>query len=146
MLKGLTAVGLVVSAVALGALGAPQDDAAIRGNVAAFEAAVNKRDVAGVVATYTPDGDFVFFDGPRVVGGEAIRKWTTDEFATMPSTKRITLTMAGIRFVGDDIAIAETVARFNEGEVRENRGTSEFVRQNGRWLVAALRVYPAQRP
>ena len=146
MLKGLIAVGLVVSALALEALGAPQDEAAIRGNVAAFEAAVNKRDVAGVVATYTLDGDFVFFDGPRVVGREAIRKWTTDDLATMPSTKRITLTVTGIRFLADDIAIAETTARFNEGEARENRGTSVFVRQNGRWLVAALRVYPAQRP
>ncbi len=100
----------------------------------------------GVVATYTLDGDFVFFDGPRVVGREAIRKWTTDDLATMPSTKRITLTVTGIRFLADDIAIAETSARFNEGEARENRGTSVFVRQNGRWLVAALRVYPAQRP
>jgi hypothetical protein len=30
--------------------------------------------------------------------------------------------------------------------MKSNRGTSVMVRQNGKWLIAALRVYPAVAP
>ena len=67
-------------------------------------------------------------------------------FAATPASTRITLSVTSIRQLSQDVAIAETFAKFNEGAVRENRGTSVLVRQGGRWLVTALRVYPAQRP
>ena len=146
MLTTILAVGLVQAAAAGATQGTPGDNAAIRANVAAFQTAWNKRDVAGVVATYAPDGDIVVFDGPRTAGREAIRREMEANLSTTPSTKRITLTVSSIRFLGHDVAIADTEARFNEGAVLENRGTSVFVRRNGSWLVAALRVFPAQRP
>ena len=54
--------------------------------------------------------------------------------------------MTSIRPLTPESAIVDTVARFNEGAVRDNRGTSVFVRRDGKWLVSALRVFPAQRP
>lgn len=146
MLEIVLAAGLVCCAVAGAAYSAPLDEAAIRSNVAAFEDAWNKRDATGVVATYAPDGDVVISDGPRVAGRAAIRRLLEAEFATTPSTMRLTLTVTSIRTLTLETAIAETVARFSEGAVRENRGTSVFVRQDGKWLVSALRVLPAQRP
>ena len=145
MWKRIVAIGLLCSAAAGVGIGAPADEAAIRANVAAFEAAWNKRDVAGVVATYAPDGDVVVVDGPRVVGHEAIRK-SLEDFSTTPPTMRITLRVTGVRLLSHDVAIADTLAHFNEGAVRDNRGTSVFVRREGHWLVAALRVFPAQKP
>jgi uncharacterized protein (TIGR02246 family) len=146
MLKVVVAAGLVCSAVAGSALGAPLDEAAIRSNVAAFEAAWNKRDAAGVLATYAPDGDVVVLDGPRTAGREAIRRLLDADFSTTPSTMRIRLVVTSVRSLTRETAIVETVARFNEGAVRENRGTSVFVRRDGQWLVSALRVLPAPKP
>lgn len=128
------------------AVAAPADEAAIRANVAAYETAWNKRDASGVVATYTPDADVIVFDSPRAVGRDAIRKTLEDQFATTPASTLISLTVTSIREVSQDVAISETLAKFTEGAVRENRGTAVLVRQGGRWLCAALRVYPAQRP
>jgi uncharacterized protein (TIGR02246 family) len=138
-----TMLGYVASSAAVAA---PADEAAIRANVSAYETAWNKRDASGVVATYTPDADVVIFDSPRAAGHEAIRKTLEAGFATTPASTRITLSVTSIRQLSQDVAIAETLAKFNEGAVRENRGTSVLVRHGGRWLVTALRVYPAQRP
>jgi len=138
-----TMLGCVTCAVAIAG---PADEAAIRANVAAYETSWNKRDASGVVATYAPDADVVVFDSPRAAGHEAIRMTLQADFATTPAGTRITLTVTSIRQLGQDVAIVETLAKFNEGAVRENRGTSVFVRLGGRWLVAALRVYGAQRP
>jgi uncharacterized protein (TIGR02246 family) len=146
MPKAVIAAVLACSAVAGAADPAPPDEAAIRSNVAAYETAWNKRDIAGVLATYTPDADVVVFDGPRTAGREAIRRRLSEDLATTPPTMRISLTVTGIRPLTPESAIVDTVARFNEGAVRENRGTSVFVRRDGRWLVSALRVFPAQRP
>ena len=118
-------------------------EAAIREQHVALAAAINNRDAAAVAAFFTPDGDEVFFDHPRNVGPNAIRENLQKEFATWPATQRFTLTVTGIRVLTPDIAIVETLATFSEGEMKSNRGTSVMVRQNGKWLIAALRVYPA---
>jgi uncharacterized protein (TIGR02246 family) len=146
MLRRILVVALLCSGATGGAFGASADEAGIRANVAAFETAWNKRDMGGVAATYAPDGDVVVFDGPRVTGREAIRKMMEAELSTTPASKRISLTVISIRVIGQDVAIADTVARFNEGPVQENRGTSVLVRRGGTWLIAALRVFAAQRP
>ena len=146
MPKAVIAAVLACSAVAGAADAAPPDEAAIRSNVAAYETAWNKRDVAGVLATYTPDADVVAFDGPRTAGREAIRGRLHEELAATPPTMRISLTVTSIRPLTPECAVVDTVARFTEGAVRENRGTSVFVRRDGQWLVSALRVFPAQRP
>ena len=118
-------------------------EAAIREQVASNAAAINKRDAAGVAALFAPDGDQVIVDGPRVVGRTAIRDAVQKDLSTWPAARRITLAVTGIRMLTPDIAIVETTATFSEGPVQSNRGTSVLVRQGGKWVTAALRVYPA---
>jgi len=140
-------LGALVSnrAQVLSAQGRAADEGAIRAQTAAYEAAINKRDGTAVAAQFTPDGDFVFFDGPRVVGRQAIADSTKAALAGWSATMRFTLTVTAIRFLAPDIAIVETEAHFSEGDMRTNRGTSVAVRANGKWLLAAMRVYAAQK-
>ena len=139
------ALAVTCGVTTLSAQGRAADEAAIRAHAVAVENAINKRDAAGLVALFTPDGDEINGDGPRVVGREAMRQVQAAELAKWPGTRRFSLTVTGIRFIGQDVAIVETEAQFNEGPVRTNRGTWVSVRQDGRWLIAALRVYPAHR-
>ncbi len=129
----------------LSAQGRAADEAAIRAQAVAVENAVNNRDAAAVVALFTPDGDEVNGDGPRVAGRAAMRQSQEAAFATWSPTMRLNLGVTGIRFLGQDVAIVEAEGRFNEGAVRTNRATWVMVRQDGRWLFAAVRVYPAHR-
>jgi hypothetical protein len=89
MPKAVIAAVLAGSAVAGAADAAPPDEAAIRSNVAAYETAWNKRDVAGVLATYTPDADVVVFDGPRTAGREAMRARLREDLAAGVGAARL---------------------------------------------------------
>ena len=91
------------------------------------------------------DGDFVFFDSPRIVGRDSIAKTTNDAISKWPSTRRLSLEVTNVRFLGSDLALVETLARFSEGEMTSNRGTVVMARRDGKWFWEALRVYPAQR-
>jgi uncharacterized protein (TIGR02246 family) len=120
------------------------DEAAIRERIAAYEAAVNRRDPHAVAGLFSPTADFVFFDSPLIVGRDSIEK-ASEGLSKWPATRRFSLEVTGIRFLGSDFALVETLARFSEGEMTSNRGTALMSRRNGKWYWEALRVYPAQR-
>lgn len=141
----IVALALAFGVATLPAQSRAADDAAIRAHAVAIESAINKRDVAALAALFTPDGDEINVDGPRNAGRETMRRVWAADFATWPATRRFTLTVTGTRFLGPDVAIVETTAQLSEGAVRSNRGTWVCVRQGGKWLITALRVYPAQR-
>jgi uncharacterized protein (TIGR02246 family) len=121
-----------------------RDEAAIRKSVAAFEAAVNRRDAGAVAGLFSPAGDYVVFDSPLIVGRDSIAK-AIEGISKWPSTRRFSLEVTSIRFLGSDLALVETLARFTEGEMTSNRGTALMTRRVGKWSWEALRVYSAQR-
>jgi uncharacterized protein (TIGR02246 family) len=122
------------------------DEAAIRAQIGANEAAGNKRDFEGVAATYALDGDLMRLAGPRVIGRAAIGQLIKEALATTPATSQNTFTIESIRFVAPDVAVVETTLHFSEGPLRAERGTLVMVRQDGTWPIAAARVLPAQLP
>src|SRR5262245_45271547 len=78
----------------------PKDEAGIRARVAAYETAVNAKDATAIGAVFTPDADAVYFDGPRVVGRDSIAKAHSDGFASWPATRKFSLEVTSIRFLG----------------------------------------------
>jgi uncharacterized protein (TIGR02246 family) len=140
----IVAVSLLLSTTAPSLAQGPQDERAIRAQVAAYEAAINGRDRHALTALFTPEADFVYFTGPKVVGRDSIVARTSAAFTEWPSTMRFTLQVKSVRFLRPDIALVETAAGFSEGEMRANRGTALLERRGGKWLWTALRVYPAE--
>jgi uncharacterized protein (TIGR02246 family) len=120
-------------------------EAAIRSQVAAYESGFNRRDAASIANLFATDGDFIIYDGPRLIGRDAIRQSIERDFSNLAPTLRVGIKVTNIRFLTPDLAIVETVATFNEGDIRENRGTSVMVRSAGNWLQGALRVFAAQK-
>ena len=141
----IVALALAFGPATLPAQSRAADEAALRAHAVAIESAINKRDAAALAALFTPDADEINVDGPRNAGRETMRRVWAADYATWPAARRFTLSVTGIRFVGQEVAIVETTAQFNEGGVRSTRGTWVCVRQDGKWLISALRVYPAQR-
>ena len=122
------------------------DESALRARVGAFEAALNKRDLAAVAALFAPDADTIVNDAPLATGREAIRAALQRDWGSAPTVRRITLTVTSIRFVGSDVALVNTRAQFSEGTVKEDRGTWILAKQpGGTWLITAMRVMPKSR-
>jgi uncharacterized protein (TIGR02246 family) len=123
-------------------------EAAIRAELAAVEAAWNKRDAAALAALYAPDGDAMMLADPRTLGQDAIRR-AAEAGSIFPtdrtSTNRISLTVDRIRSLSPDVAIADGTARFSAGEPTQTRPTYIMVRRDGAWRIAALRVLPAEQ-
>ena len=121
------------------------DEAAIRAEVVATEAAINRRDFAGFAAQFTPDGDAIIVDSPRISGHDAIRRTFETGWADAPANRQITITVGSIRFLSDDIAVVDNRARFSAGEPTQDRATAVMVRRDGGWRIAALRILPAAK-
>ena len=124
---------------------------ALRNRVEAFQAAWNSHDAAGVAAFFTDDADQIMGDG-ATTSGPALRQWWQQGFATMEPTRKITITVSSLRLLGPDVGLINTVgtsggrdAQNKELVTSKDRGTWVVVRKQGQWLLAALRVYPAER-
>jgi uncharacterized protein (TIGR02246 family) len=116
------------------------DEAAIRAQILANETASNKRDAAGVAATYSVDADLIVGAASRVSGREAIRRAVESGWSTMPG--KVSLTVDSIRFLSADTALAEV--RGQLGDIK-NRATFIMVRRDANWLAGAVRVLPAEQ-
>lgn len=124
---------------------------ALRDRVEAFQTAWNSHDAAGVAASFTDDADQIMGDG-AATSGPALKRWWQETFATMEPARRITLTVSSLRLVSPDVALINTVAKSggHDAQGKElatstDRGTWVVVHKRGQWLMAALRVYAADR-
>ena len=121
------------------------DEAAIRVQIAANEAAANRLDAVGVAATFDPEGDLIIGSRARISGREAIQRTIETGYAeTSPSEVRITV--ESIRFLTPNVALAECLGlhRFSTGDIRD-RATFVFVRRDESWLISAVRVLPVEQ-
>ncbi|MGQ0736350.1 MAG: YybH family protein [Acidobacteriota bacterium] len=140
------ALAIAVIATPAAAQGRAADEAAVRARITVGVEAINRRDAAGWAALFTPDADVIVLDGPRAEGRAAIQALAAKNWAAAPN-ERATITPTAIRFLGSDIAIVNTTARFTGGAAPgEDRGTWVLQRQAGTWLITALRVMPAGQP
>ena len=116
------------------------DEAAIRALLATNEAATNRRDSAGVAATYVPDGDIWIVGRSRISGLDEIRR-NEEEFYSMPGFREWHVTVNAIRFLSADVALVESTGAttLETGELREE-ATWVASRQNGDWRIAAVRI------
>ena len=122
------------------------DETAVRNRVAAATSALNRRDGAAFGALFSADADVIVLANPRTHGRPAIQAVAAKDWAAAPN-ERATITPTEIRFVGADVAIANTVGRFTGGATpSEDRGTWVLYRESGGWVITALRVMPAPKP
>jgi len=123
----------------------------LRTIVQSFQTAWNAHDAGAVVAFYTDDADQVMNDGPTTVGRQALQQWWRSRFASMEPGRKIALTIAAVRLITPEAAIINVIATSGghnaQGQAlpaSADRGTWVVVKKSGRWLMAALRVGPAE--
>ena len=116
------------------------DEAAIHALLATNEAATNRRDAAGVAATFTADGDVWIIGGSPIVGLDAIRR-NEEDFYSTPGFQEWHATIDSIRFISPNVALVETtdVTILDSGEIAA-KSTWIVSLQHGDWRFAAVRV------
>ena len=122
----------------------------IRGFVQSYEDVFDRHDPDALSAFYRDDADIIIRNSPIIHGAQSIRQWWKKYFS-QPRPYRVQLIIEEIRMVGDDVALLNFVATGAAIEttaelmpVRKTRATWIIVRENGEWLIAALRVLPSE--
>jgi len=122
----------------------------LRAFVAAYEDTYDRHDPEGLTAFYRDDADIIVRNSPAVRGIEAIREFWRSYFV-QPRPFRVLLIIDEIKMLADDVAllnVTATGAAFEATDqllpVRRARATWVVVREDGSWLIAALRVLPSE--
>ena len=118
--------------------------------VDAYEDALNRHDPSAVSAFYQTDADIIVRNGPLIHGSQAIEDWWRAYFSK-PRPYRALLVVDEISMITPDVALLNVVGTGappkTEGEqsrLRYTRATWVVVREDGDWLIAALRVLPSE--
>ena len=126
--------------------GRGDDEKALAALVAAFTKAFNAGDATAAAVTYVEDALVVDEQGKRVEGRAAIRARLAAGFAESPGST-IAIAVDSLRFFGPGTALEEgraTITPAGSGGAPEiTRFTALYVKQDGRWLQAAVRDEPA---
>lgn len=150
----LAAVALVAAATARPVAAGPEraaDEQAIRAAAAAYQKAVEAGDMAAVASLWLADGDIIDAAGARIAApvaaaapGEGVAEPATGDGE--PAECRVSTT--AIRFVGPDTAIEDGTLELvsKTGAALGGRFSAVWVRQEGRWKLAAVREAAGELP
>lgn len=122
----------------------------LRALVAAYEDTFDRHDPEGLAAFYRDDADIIVRNSPLIQGKQAIRSfWRT--YFSQPRPWRVLLIIDEIKMLSDNVALLNftaTGATFEAMDrlspVRRARATWVVAREDGSWLIAALRVLPSE--
>jgi len=133
-----------------------EDSTSVYKFVEAYQDTLNNRNAAATAAFFTEDADLMMFNLPGVHGRQAIRNWWQkvwqSKFNKQEPGRKGTIIPNSIRFLASDVALVnietKTGGRDSLGielPIRGARGTWLLHRQNGSWLISAMRAMPTER-
>ncbi len=146
LLAGIVVIGCsVMSAAPKEEADRETDRAAIRKATDSFVAAFEKGDAEQAAAHLTAGAELIPDDAPGIRGQEAIQKAFAAHFKSHPKQK-ITLEQESLRFISRDTAIEEGLMKtaVENGAPTTQRYNLLHVREDGKWLIAAIREWPSE--
>jgi uncharacterized protein (TIGR02246 family) len=134
--------------------GTPADEAAIRKAADQFPPAWAKGDAKSLAALYTTDADYVSSTGLMARGRAEIEKAYVTQFSGVYKGTILKNATTNVRFLKTDIAITNGTFEVTglrgpdgkEASPRKGISTSIVVKQNGQWLITALRAWVPPSP
>jgi len=122
----------------------------LRAFVASYEDTFDRHDPEALSAFYRDDADIIIREGPVIHGAQAIREWWRAYFS-QPRPYRVLLIIEQIKMISENVALLNVTATgaMPDGTdklqpVRHARATWVVVREDGEWLIAALRLLPSE--
>jgi uncharacterized protein (TIGR02246 family) len=139
LLRCLACILAVTPLWAQSSVGGPSDEAAIRDVVKRYVDARGNRDPKAVEALFTSEADQLVSSGEWRRGREAVVRGTQGSSERNPGVR--TITADTIRFLTNDVAIADGPYIIQSAAGNERRMWTTFVMKRGAegWRIAAIR-------
>ncbi len=133
-----------------------EDSASVYEFVEEYHHTINTHDPGALAALFTEDADLMMFNLPGVHGRQAIGNWWRNvwqsKFNKQEPGRKGTIIPNSIRFLASDVALVNIETKTggqdslgNKLRTRRARGTWLLHRQNGSWLISAMRAMPKER-
>ena len=139
------AIGCFVAAAPTDETGRDADRTAIRAATESFVAAFEKGNAEQAATHLTAGAELIPDDAPGIRGREAIQMACIEYFKKHPQQK-ITLEPESLRFTSRDTAVEEGLMKTSveKGAPTTQRYSLLHVREDGKWLLAAIREWPSE--
>lgn len=127
-----------------------EDTAAVHKQFEEYLNTFNTRDATALAKFFAEDADFIMGNLPQLIGRQAIENWWRNYFARQEPGRKGAFILKSIRFITANVALVniETITGGQdkngvELRSRKARGTWVLHRQNGEWLITAMRGMPS---
>lgn len=121
-------------------------EAAVHASAKNFAEAYNRHDAKALAAGFAPAGELVTEDGVILRGRDAIEQHFQTIFAAAPKS-RVGIRIEAIKYIGAGAAIEEGLVESvagPDGLPERSQYIAVHVKQEGQWLVARARDFPAE--
>lgn len=149
-------VGFALTLMAVPALGqgTPADEAAIRKVTEQFPPAWAKGDAKSLAGLYATDADYVSSTGLTAKGRAEIEKAYVTQLTGTYKGTTLKTAITNVRFLKPDVAITDGTFEVagmrgsdgKEAPPRKGISTSVVVKQNGQWVITALKAWIPPAP
>jgi uncharacterized protein (TIGR02246 family) len=122
---------------------AADEEQAIRSAVAAYAAAFNKGDMAGLAAVWAPDAEYIDEAGTVTKGRDQIAN-LFKQFVTDRKGSKMDLKVTSIRMLKGDVAMQDGTAIITgpDGTTDEGRYSAVWFKTDGKWQIRSARDLP----
>jgi uncharacterized protein (TIGR02246 family) len=126
-------------------IGKAADEQAIRKAAAAHVEAMNKGDLAALIAFWTPDADYVDETGKTTRGKDALAALFKKGLIENKG-KKVSGKTNSIKFLRPDVALEDGTLEFasSDGSKEANRYAVVWVKTGDRWLISSARDLPEE--
>jgi uncharacterized protein (TIGR02246 family) len=118
-------------------------EAGIKAITADYEKAINAGDAKAAAALWTPEGEYVGYDGETLTGRAAIEKGLAEFLKQNPNAKT-EVKVESVKPMGRGLAAVEGVVRLKvpgDDPVIETRYTALHVLDDGKWYAASVKEW-----
>jgi uncharacterized protein (TIGR02246 family) len=146
MFLGLLATILLVLPAFSGQGQAPtNDEQVVRKASVAFTEAMNKGDLDGMMAPWSPDADLIDEDGKTTRGHDPLRARFKTRLTTLKGSK-VAGKIHSVKFLRPEVALVDGSLEITsaDGERAANRYAVVWVKSGNKWLISSARDLPAE--
>jgi uncharacterized protein (TIGR02246 family) len=129
-----------------------EDSTSVYKQIERYQVIWNTHDAAALAELFAEDADFIMGNQPLIRGRKAIQNWWWNYFKRQETERRLIIIVNSVRIISTDVAVANvattTGGQDDQGKellARKARGTWVLHRQNGKWLIIAMRGMPTEK-
>ena len=147
--KVIVAVSIIMAGVAEAQT--KGDSTEVFAQIEKYRSVWNAHDAGVLAEFFTEDADFIMGNQPLIRGREGIQNWWLNYFTRQEPERGLSIIVNSFNIITSDIALVNVTTTTGGQDIkgekllnRKARGTWVMHKENGTWLIVAMRGMPTE--